>query len=61
MRNAFDKSHFSSFPDEISLKNSYFSFFLRHFSYYYFLSSAIFFFVYTLCVPLPAIPIPESG
>ncbi len=35
--------------------------FLSHFSYYYCPSSTIFFFVYTLCAPLPVISIPESG
>lgn len=61
MRNVFNKLHFSSFPGEISLKTVISHTFLSHFSYYYCPSSTIFFFVYTLCVPLPVISIPESG
>ena len=45
----------------MSLKTVISHTFLSHFSYYYCPSSTIFFFIYTLCVPLPVISIPESG
>ena len=61
MRNVLEKPISHSFLGEIGFKTVISHLFLGYFSYCYSLGSAIFFFIYTLCAPLPVISIPESG
>lgn len=61
MRNVLRKPISHSFFSEIGLKTVISHLFSGYFSYRYSPCVAIFFFIYTLCAPLPVISIPESG
>lgn len=61
MRNTFKEVHFSSFLRQNSPQNGYFSYVFAVFLIPLLPFFDYFFFIYTLCVPLPILSIPESG